>query len=439
MKKRLFVLLAAAMLIFVFTGCGVDLTNDTITHEAGQELNIDATAHFNVDEEKAHDFVFDISAVDINVVGEYEATATYKDQEYTLTVNVVDTTAPMVEFASRCVFTNDLVNTDITGSLEGIYDASEYTTKLIRFEYVGNLDVMDENAVKELTDKIPLPCDEDELMSIGTEEVPEEDGIYRSVLEIKDVHGNLRLEEVYVVYDTMGAKIEDVADKTVRVAKEDLEKEPEIDKSDYTITDNVDGKIKSEDIVCELELRDEDKHEWLVHVSYTDRAGNKSKADFLIVVKETTNASASNTGKDAGNKNTANASGSNEASGTNVSGTGATTGSVDRETYISPLKQAALDAGIGVVVCVNGEYGVLGDSNGYINGVQGLDYLYQYISSLGLTGNLSGGMVGAGIQNTFFFADSVTTIPTQYLPGASGTTEDGFDYTVDEDGVMWID
>ena len=286
MKKKLFILLSAAMLTLALSGCGVELTNDTITHEAGQELVINATEHFNIDEEKAQELVFDTTTVDVNKVGEYEVPVTYKDNEFALKVNVVDTTAPMVEFSQRCVFTNDLVNTDITNALEGIYDASEYTTKLIRFEYVGNLDVMDEKAVKEFTDQIPLPCDSDELMAIGTEEVPEEEGIYRSVLEIKDVHGNMRLEEVYVVYDTMGAKIEDVADKTVHVAKEDLDKEPELDKSEYKIKDNVDGRVNEEDIVCELELRDKDKHEWLVHVSYTDRAGNESKADFLIVVKE---------------------------------------------------------------------------------------------------------------------------------------------------------
>lgn len=49
---------------------------------------------------------------------------------------------------------------------------------------------MDENAVKALTDKIPVSCDKDELMAVGTEEVPTEAGIYRSVMEVKDAHGN---------------------------------------------------------------------------------------------------------------------------------------------------------------------------------------------------------------------------------------------------------
>ncbi len=55
---------------------------------------------------------------------------------------------------------------------------------------------------------------------------------------------------------------------------------------DYVISDNVDGDIPSENINCELELRDAEKHEWLVYVSYVDRAGNSSEAKFLIIVEE---------------------------------------------------------------------------------------------------------------------------------------------------------
>ena len=75
MKKRVFVVFAAAMMTLVLAGCGVEMTNDTITHEAGQELVIDATQHFNVDEEKAQEIVFDTTAVDTDKVGEYEVPA----------------------------------------------------------------------------------------------------------------------------------------------------------------------------------------------------------------------------------------------------------------------------------------------------------------------------------------------------------------------------
>lgn len=415
-RGKLKILTLAAMITMALTGCGVKQTNDTITHEAGQELVIDATEHFNVDEKKAAKFEFDTSAVDVNKVGTYEVAATYKNKDFTLTVNVVDTTVPMVEFASRCVFTNDLVNTDFTNALEGVYDASEYTTKFIRFEEYGNLEVMDENAVKSLTDKIPEPCIKEELEAIGTEEVPEEPGIYRSVLEIKDVHGNTRLEEVYVVYDTTGARIEDVADKTVRVAKEDLDKEPEINKKDYTITDNVDGKIHSDDITCELELREEDKHEWLVHVSYTDRAGNESKADFLITVKEAT--------KKAENTNKKEESNSSSASNTttttpivsagkdpaDVDGDGVVTGE-EHIAYIDADEQACVDAGYGnVVLLSNGQYGVLTHGDCCVNGVFGSDILRNYLASIGLEATyITGGWVGT--TNDWYMFETCGIVP----------------------------
>lgn len=425
MKKRVLLLLSAVMLTMALTGCGVEQTNDTITHEAGKELNIDATAHFNVDEKKAAKFEFDTSAVDVNKVGTYEAIATYKNKDFTLTVNVVDTTAPMVEFSSRCVFTNDLVNTDFTNVFEGVYDASEYTTKLIRFEEYGKLEVMDENAVKSLTDKIPVPCDEEELKAIGTENVPTEPGIYRSVVEVKDVHGNSRLEEVYVIYDTTGAKIDDVADKTVRVAKEDIEKEPELDKSDYTITDNVDGKIKSDDIICEVELRDEDKHEWLVHVSYVDRAGNESKADFLITVKETTKKEETTDKKEESNSSSASNTGNATTTTPIVSagtdpadtdGDGVVTGE-ERGDYITPDKQAVLDAGYGnVVLLSNGHYGVLTPPDGYVNGVFGMDILHNYLATLGLDGYVSGGHIGGDTDDLWFTASNIRPLITEDDP-----------------------
>ena len=432
-RGKVKILVLIAMLTMALTGCGVRQTNDTITHEAGQELVINATECFNVDEKKAAKFEFDTSAVDVNKVGTYEVAATYKNKEFTLTVNVVDTTVPMVEFASRCVFTNDLVNADFTNALEGVYDASEYTTKLIRFEEYGNLEVMDENAVKSLTGKIPVPCIKEELEAIGTEDVPEEPGIYRSVLEISDVHGNTRLEEVYVVYDTTGARIEDVADKTVRVAKEDLDKEPEINKKDYTITDNVDGKIHSDDITCELELRDEDKHEWLVHVSYTDRAGNESKADFLIVIKEKssgsskteeskTESSASSSGTSSSNKGTF------SANPADADGDGVVTAE-EAGAHVSPYEQALMDAGYGVVVAFeDGSYGVLAPENGIVHGMDAGLYLIQYLGNMGLKANhVSGGYLGSWNDDKAFWAERVVPLQQEYING-----------TPDENGIIWI-
>ncbi len=412
---------------------------DTYTHEAGQELVLDPADFFEVDEEKAAQVTFDTSTVNKDMVGEYVATAKFKNKTFEIKVTVVDTTAPMVEFSNRYVFTNDIENPNFDGTFAGVYDASEWSAKLIRFEYKENLSVLDENALKRFTDTIPVPCEEEELMAIGTTDIPTEEGVYRAVLEIADVHGNYSVEEVYMIYDTTGARIDDTPDKTVTVAKEDIEKEPEVDKTDYVITDNVDGDIPSEDINCELELRDAEKHEWLVYVSYVDRAGNSSEAKFLIIVEEgdvpsendeqTSNPDNSN---DNANNDTTSNKGSGNGGTTSNNGNTNNTGSGDSGNYdpadtnkdgvitsdeaaanISPSEQAMIDAGYGNVVQLpTGNYGVLMQGPDHaINGKDGGDILIDYLAERGLqAGDVTGGWMNDQYYN--WIAKNITEIDT---------------------------
>ena len=353
--------------------------------------------------------------------------------------NITDTIAPKADFAHRYVFTNDAANADFTGMFESIRDVSECTVKLIRFECSGNLGLMDEKALKSLTDKINTVASEEELKAVGSEEIPTEEGIYRAVMEIMDAHGNAVYEEVVLVLDKTGAKIEEAADKVVKVSKEKLYEEPEIDKSEYQIIDNVDGKIKAEDIVCELELRDEAKHEWLVHVSYVDRAGNESKATFLITVQEGKNeteatpkpGTSGNGGSNMGNINTGNGNNGGETtnSGSNVDNTNNSNGvsnnqdsttdnsnnnesgssnpntdewektpEWDEEGHINPYEQMAIDAGYWKVVALpDGSYAVLTHGNGEtLNGKTGFDILEEYLAEKGLC---SHNMLGCWINS----------------------------------------
>ena len=277
------------VLIAVHLFAGVKQTSDKMTHEAGKKLQLNVTDFFDVNEETAKEITLDTSKVDVNVVGAYEVTASYKMHKYVITVEVKDTQAPSVQFSNRYGFTNDISKMDLSVMVEGVYDASEYTLKLVRFEKSGSLNVMTEKALKALTDKIALPGNQEVLKNLGTDVVPAEEGIYRSVVSATDTYGNVCYEEVYVILDTTGARIEDVPDKEVLVSADKLAEAPTVNPDEYVISDNVDGRVSAKDIVCELELRDEAKHEWLVHVSYVDRAGNESTANFLIVVKEAAN------------------------------------------------------------------------------------------------------------------------------------------------------
>lgn len=328
----------------------------------------------------------------------YNTYTEYKSNNNTISVVAKDTTAPRAELAQRYIFTNDIASlTDFSPVLESVTDVSDYSIKLIRFQKEDSLYELNDIALRNLLEAMQLPGIEEKLAILGTEDIPSEEGIYRAVLEIADVHGNRSLEELFVIYDTTGARIDDTPDKTVYVAKADLEKEPEIDKTDYSITDNVDGKVKSDDITCELELRDADKHEWLVHVSYTDRAGNESTADFLIIVKkesekkDTVANKDNQTGEDTsdrGNENKNNAGNQNSA---DADGDGVVTDE-ENSKHISPYEQAVIDAGYGVVVQFDdGDYGVLTHGDGCVNGVEGFDILRDYLEELGLEATRMGG------------------------------------------------
>ena len=330
-KKKVFVafaiVMASVIALIVVSLIGkntIKQTKETVVIEAGQELELQAEDFFDVDADKAEKVVFHTEDVDVNTVGTYEMRADFQNKTFKIEVTVEDTTAPEVTFVNRCIFTNGTTQIEQTGMVESIYDASEYALNLVRFEKKENLKVLDEATLKNFTDAIPLPCDAEELKVMGTEEFPQEEGIYRAVMEIVDIHGNATYEEVVMVLDKTAARIEEVADKVLEVEKENLTTQPEVNPADYVITDNVDGTIAQENIGYELELRDEQKHEWLVHVSHADRAGNESKAEFLITVMEKQEQVATNKEiESSGNKNTQTGNNSsNTNSETNSTGKG---------------------------------------------------------------------------------------------------------------------
>ena len=387
-----FLLLLIALIIFAFNFIEQNTlkqTNDSYTHEVGTKLILNVSDFFDADEEKAAQISFDTSAVDTDTVGEYIVTATFKNKTYEIKVSVTDTTAPKVDFTTRYLFTNDMNTIAFDDMIKNISEHSKWTAKLTRFEKYENLSRLNEKDLKDLTDTIPLPCDSYELSRLGTEKIPTEEGIYRVVMEISDEYGNTSLEEIMVIHDATGARIEDTPDKTIYVEKADLDKEPEIDKKDYILTDNVDGKIKEEDIQCELELRDADKHEWLVHVSYMDRAGNESKAVFLIIVKEKQKEK-SNNNMDGTNPDPNNNGETTQPDNTPSNNETEETPEVKDE--LNPSEQALINAGIGVVVQLDATtFAVLSDANGLINGQDGGLYLINYLASLKLEGTVSGG------------------------------------------------
>ena len=363
------------------------------------------------------------------------------------TDNVVDTTAPKVELTDRVVFTNDITkaNAGIAEIIASIKEESEYSAKLIRFEKKDVLSTMDEFALSKLKESVLDFRTKEEALAVGTEDIPTQPGIYRSVLEVADAHGNTTYKEVYVILDTTGAIINDVEDMTVTVAADKLNEKPALDMTLYKGYDEVDGTLTSDDLAIELTLKDEAKHEWTVAVSYTDRAGNESKSEFLITIAEEKKQTASNDNPkpDSGNTTTGNNQGGNQGStATTPSGNGNTssnndgydprdlnkdgTVSGDEEAmYITPEKQACIDAGYGVVVEMDGGewYAVLMKSNEHtIDGKNGRDILREYLHNQGLDGHISGCWINGANEWYWYSARDIYELPDDY---------------VDPDDIIW--
>lgn len=427
-----FVLLIAGMAL----GGSAKLTQKKteVTVELGSmtQLSLKAEDFFEIEKKDAKKVLIDTSKVDLTKAGEYEATATYKNEKYTIKVKVVDTTAPKVELTDRVVFTNDIekANAGIAEILASVADASEYTTKLIRFEKKDVLSTMDSFAVGKLEEAVNDFRTKEEALAVGMEEIPTQPGIYRSVMEVADVHGNATYKEVYVVLDKTGATFNDMADMTVSVPAEKINNEPVLDRSIFKGYDEVDGILTSDKLAIEVLLTDETKHEWTVSVAYTDRAGNTSESGFLITVTEEKKQTvADNNQKPSGNtnNNTGNGQGNSNTPGGNTSTGNNNTqydpadtnkdGYVTDEEamhYITPEKQAIIDAGYGVVVELHGGemYAVLmKDIDHTIDGKDGRAILREYLNAKGKDGHISGCWINPENEWYWFTAEDIYEKP----------------------------
>ena len=338
---------------------------------------------------------------------------------------VTDKTAPKVTMKQRYIFTNDIASlSDLSVLVESVEDESDYTLSLIRFEKAAVLSRMDDLALSNLLKNSDTIYEEKTALSVGSKAIPTDAGIYRSVLEIKDAGGNASYEEVYVILDKTAASINEVADQTVAVPKEKINDQPELNLELYKAYDEVDGNISSDQLNIEVSCRDAAKYEWLVKVSYTDRAGNVSAGEFLITVVEETAASG-NGGSNNGGGNTKPQTGTkpnnNPGNSGNAGNSGTTYDPMDANKdgfvstgeemgYITPAKQACIDAGYGVVVEMEGGkwYAVLMKSNEHtINGKAGRDILREYLHERGLEGDIGGCWINMDNEWYWFQAENI--------------------------------
>lgn len=263
MKKSLVIGMLTAIMSLSLVGCAPKQIKDSVTVEAGEELSLEAEDFFD----SADGITFDTTDVDTSKVGEYEVTATYKKESYTITVKVEDTTAPEFELAQDSVVTNDLESLEAESFVKSIEDVSDTTAEL-KFD-----------------------------------EEPKEDGEYEASVVVTDEYGNSSKKSISVAVDTTAPTISGVENETVKQA--DATAEPTIDFSKYSAEDSRDGVVE-----CETSMEKTGDKEYTVTVTATDEAGNVATETAVVKVEEST----TNSGKSAGSGKSASSSGSSGAS-----------------------------------------------------------------------------------------------------------------------------
>lgn len=303
MKKKVIAgIIGIAAIVAITVGIVIvnqkpELATSTVTIEAGEEFKPEAKDFFKG--KHSGDVKIDTSKVDTDKVGEYEATATYKKHNYTITVKVEDTTAPTITAKSEePVYTKDVtaVNAEDYVTVEDVSDT------IVSITGYQKLDSLDGNVSGD-----------------PTTETPEEEGFYRATITATDSSDNQSEAVVILVYDKTAPVIEGLQDTTV-------EADPTEDQFNPTANDNLDGQV---DVTKTLEKTGD--NQFTITAKATDKAGNESTQSATITVQapqpvaETTveattqksnKGSSSSKGSSGGNGNASNSSSSSNGGST---------------------------------------------------------------------------------------------------------------------------
>lgn len=209
MKKKLVMLILGVSATMLFTGCGVKQTQEAIKWEAGQELTLKAQDFLDISDKKADKVKLDMSDVNVDKVGDYEVVATYGKKEFTVKVEVQDTTAPQVTMKSHIIYTSDMATVTADESIDLVYDASKYEVIFTGYEKVAGLEVVNDEYVSGLNNTIN-DLNTENLVA----EVPTEEGVYRSILKFVDKYENESLVEVHIIYDAPDPVVEETTTET---------------------------------------------------------------------------------------------------------------------------------------------------------------------------------------------------------------------------------
>lgn len=257
MKKKVIAgIIGVIAIVAITTGIAITnqkpkLTKDSITIEAGNEFKPEAKDFFSGKHVK--DITFDVKDVDVDKVGEYKVSASYKKHSYEITVKVEDTTAPTITAKSEDpVYTKDVsaVNAEDYVTVE---DVSDTTVAFTGYQKMDSLDA--------------------EPATEATATVPEEEGFYKATITATDSSDNKSEAEVILAYDKTAPVIEGLQDTTV-------ESDPTEDQFNPTANDNLDGQV---DVTKTLEKTGDNLY--TITAKALDKAGNEATQTATITVQ----------------------------------------------------------------------------------------------------------------------------------------------------------
>lgn len=177
--KRIIVLaLCILPVTAIFTGCNYDtitLISDKFTISVGDEPSNDVSDYVRASKKIIENMKLDLSNVDYNTIGEYEASVTYNDTVRKFTVQVSDLASPEIVLKNKEFYFENPGTLHIQDVVESVTDDSE-------FEYGFSDDMTKSDKNKNISESVLLAGN----------------GDYRFEVLAKDLYDNYAVEEFVV-------------------------------------------------------------------------------------------------------------------------------------------------------------------------------------------------------------------------------------------------
>lgn len=292
MKKRLLLCLWVAFMLFTLSGCGhkLELRNDTVVIEAGEEAVIRTSDFLSGDKDAIAESELEIRDLSTSKIGTYKGTIKYKMKKYDIKVLVKDTTAPKYQLEQNIIFNKEKINVgelvfrgqDFSDTKEGILSvtpiAKPENIEFTKWVFPYNL--------KE-TDKVTGKTEQFKESDLKQTVKIESDGYYDIKIGVTDVYKNQATYDIYIAVDNEKPQItfenEDLILEWVNGSIANISSI-----NNFTVKDIVDGDLTKKTKVSYD--KDFSKYKNKLSVLYTvkDSSGNQMKYTKMYTVVDKT-------------------------------------------------------------------------------------------------------------------------------------------------------